>query len=257
MCTRCNEPRPIEFVRSWRAGHFFFVPLFSYDHVVLSRCRACGREGVGYFPRPLPPLPFMDRLGWLLPVGAIGAVIVLFMVTIATTPATTRATAAAPVSKESAKAGEALRDRLERNLLAGKNDTAEEAEIATAVAGRIASSYENVGRTRVAVRLQTTSDGDAAAHKRAIVLVEIGSLRHAGDEERRRLLEDVRDALAHVLAPDDEAIVGIKGTLLYGAMAVGPVGVPWARTKIAPSLREELDAALAEASEADSGKDAR
>jgi hypothetical protein len=85
-CERCGKTRPIEFQRVWRTAHFFFFPLFSYSQAVLSRCEHCRREGCAYYPGPLPPLPFLDRLGFLFPVGAIGGLMLLMIAAVATAP---------------------------------------------------------------------------------------------------------------------------------------------------------------------------
>jgi hypothetical protein len=41
-------------------------------------------------------------------------------------------------------------------------------------------------------------------------------------------------------------VVGIKGAILYGAMAAGPVGAPWKLSNVGPNVGDDVDAALAD-----------
>lgn len=237
MCSRCSQPQPVEFRRVWRTGHFFFFPLFSYADRMLSRCQACGSEGAAHYPRPLPSLPMLDRLGWLFPVSAIALVFVLLVGLMALAPSAPRGPSAA--------AGASIRMDLDRHLsLRDVHETPDEAAIAAAVGGALTRAYRDIGSVHVGVRVMAT--GEASAHRRAIVLVHVSNLRRVEDGVRARVLDDVRDALAETLSPDDEAIVGIKGSLLYGAMAQGRVGAPWVNPRVAAALNDELDAALGE-----------
>jgi hypothetical protein len=248
MCTRCSAERPIEFRRIWRTAHFFFVPLFSYGQAVLSQCRHCRREGVAYFPRPLPSLPFFDRLGFVVPLGAISIFFVMIAVSIATATPRAHPSDGRAVSTTAAASGKELRRKLESEmgLDGARENTAEEKAIAKAVTTAIEESYKGVGTVRVAVQLRPAGDGDSGARQRAIVLVQLTNLRHAADKVRDHLLEDLRTALLEVLAPDDDAVVAVKGQLLYGAMGVGPVGVPWKRTVVDTNVSDDLDAVLSE-----------
>jgi hypothetical protein len=248
MCTRCNAERPIEFRRIWRTAHFFFVPLFSYSQAVLSQCRHCGREGVAYFPRPLAPLPFFDRLGFLVPVGAIAASFLMLVVSVVTATPQARASDGPDGPNATAKAtasGGELRRSIEREMTGRvAQQSLEEKAVAKSVTTAIEDAYRGVGTVRVAVRVRPAGDG--SAHKRAIVLVQLTNLRHADDKVRDHLLEDIRTALEEVLGPDDEAVVGVKGTILYGIMGAGPVGAPWKKTKIDTNVSDDLDAALSD-----------
>jgi hypothetical protein len=95
----------------------------------------------------------------------------------------------------------------------------------------------------VAAQVEPAGTG-GHVHKRAVVLVQLPSLRHADDAIRGQILEDIREALGEVLEPDDEAVVGLRGMLVYGGMASGRIGSPWARTKIAPTVTSDLDIAI-------------
>src|SRR5215467_260922 len=180
MCDRCNKERNIEFRRVWRTGHFFFVPLFSYSHAVFSRCQHCKREGVAYFPRPLPSLPFMDRFGFLFPIGAIAALFLVFGVAVASATTSSAAAAQRPTPP-----GTSLRLELEKDfgVHAVRDDRV--TAVATGVERAIHASYQNVGDVRVAVRLQPRATSEAAGHERAIVLVQLSNLRRAEDDVRR------------------------------------------------------------------------
>src|SRR5687767_10799361 len=196
-CTRCNCEREIEFVRTWRTGHFFFFPLFSYNEAVLSRCEHCRREGIASPTRAPVSLPFLDRLGWLFPVGALTAVFLLVMIFLLSgSPPPPRAsgprsTSTAEVDGDHGR-GTTIRRGLDANLSSGDNAVMpDEQAIAKAVRGTLEASYKDGGAIRVAARIAR-----AGTPKKVIVLVYMRNLRQAEDTSRARMLEDLRRALA-------------------------------------------------------------
>jgi hypothetical protein len=121
----------------------------------------------------------------------------------------------------------------------------DEAAIARAVTSAIEGAYKNVGGVNVAAQVEAETAGAGEhVHKRAIVLVQLKNLRHADDAIRGQMLDDIREALGDVLEPDDVAVVGVRGAVLYGMMASGRVGAPWARTKIDVAVMTDLDDAI-------------
>ena len=217
-CSRCGVERPIEFLRTWRTGHFFFFPLFSFSECTHSRCEHCGREGVAWLPRR--PLPFLDRFGWAFPAAGFALLCILSMLSVSSADhrprsARTSGTSTSAVDGDHGP-GTTIRSELDARL--GQQDvhtTAEEKLIVQSVKSSIETSYRNIGELHVAAKVQPRGDG----HKRAFVLVFIRNLRRADSDLRKQVLDDVRSGLGEVLGPDDTAVVGVKGIFLYGAMA--------------------------------------
>jgi hypothetical protein len=238
MCDRCGVERAIDFHQIWRTAHACFFPLFAFDQAILSRCSRCHREGVCYYPHPPPKLPLFDRLGYVLPVGSLVAILVYLLFLAVTFDAKTlHATTPGP--------GTDLRRRLESVSFVHESRGASELAIENAIKRVIKAKYENVGDVKVAAAV-TDDSTEGGSRKRAVVILQLWNLRGARDDIRESFLDDVHDALADVLRADDVAVVGIRGRLLYGAMASGPVGAPWAKKKIAADVTRDLDDAIAE-----------
>jgi hypothetical protein len=236
ICSRCKEEREIEFVRTWKTGHLFFVPLFSHSHDVLSRCETCGREGVAY-PRHLPPLPFMDRLGF------VAAFAVLFLLVVAASASSASRTPSAHSTTTTSATATAAKE-LRQDLQIGIRDpSAEEKTVVDAVSAVLQRSYDNFGKIDVGARVRARD-----AHKTAFVIVQLENLQQNDDDIRRDLLHDVHRALAGVLEANDEAVVGIRGGRSHGAysaLGIGPLtGATWRTEKVGIDLTRELDLAI-------------
>jgi hypothetical protein len=213
-CAACRSVATIYWRRHYKTGHFFFFPLFSFSEQHEAACGACGSRFEGRYPVPPPPLPFLDRLGFLVPVGFGGAgllgVVALVAAAIATAPPPKPPTAAS-----------IERTSLEAHLITGQ--AFGESELERKIAAKIFDSLQkdeglaakDVG---VAVRVKP------GPTRRVIVLAQVLTLRDLRPKARRDLVDDARAAIVDDVEPTDLVTVAVKGTLFYGVLSQGPEG---------------------------------
>jgi len=215
QCPACRAHARIYWRRTYRTGHFFFFPLFSFREQHQAACGSCGYVMEGRHPGPVPALPFIDRLGFVVPLGVGGAALVGFIALIAVSAAT-----AAP-PKPMAAAAATEKSALEAHLVGGAFYGASDEE--RTVASKVFHSMQrdeglpakDVG---VAVRIKP------GVTKRVIVLVQVTTLKDLRPKARRDLVDDVRKSIADDLESEDIVTVAVKGTLFYGALSTGPEG---------------------------------
>jgi len=80
-CEVCEKKRDFFLTLTYRYGHLFWIPMFSWDTNYMMHCGICNygaeldnKEVEGNLRAN--PKPWLHRLGWLIPVGAV---IVLFI----------------------------------------------------------------------------------------------------------------------------------------------------------------------------------
>jgi hypothetical protein len=200
--------------RHYKTGHFFFFPLFSFAEQHQASCGGCGYVAEGRHPGPLPPLPFIDRLGFLIPVGVGGAgllgLIGLIVFAVATAPPPKPPTAAA-----------LEKSALESTLHAGTSSG--ESELERTLASKVFASMrtdEGLAPSDVGVAVRVKP----GPTRRVIVLVQVLSLRDLRPKARRDLLDDARKAIVDDVAAEDVVTIAVKGVFSYGALAQGPEG---------------------------------
>jgi hypothetical protein len=204
----------IHWRRHYKTGHFFFFPLFSFSEQHQAACGACGYTAEGRHPGPLPALPWIDRLGFLVPVGVLGTGLVglisLVVFAIATAPPPKPPTAAS-----------VERTALEAHLVKGAPFG--ESELERSVAAKVFASLkddEGLAPKDVAVAVRIKP----GATRRVIVLIEVLGLRDLRPKARRDLVDDARRAIVDDVEAEDVVTIAVKGTLFYGALAQGPEG---------------------------------
>ncbi len=213
-CPACRNVTTIHWRRHYKTGHFFFFPLFSFSEQHQAACGSCGYVAEGRYPGTLPPLPFIDRLGFLIPVGVAGAGLVgligLIAYAVATAPPPKPPTAAA-LEKS------ALEAKLHTGTSSGDSEL--ERTLATKVFAAMKTD-EGLAASDVAVAVRVKP----GATRRVIVLVQVLSLRDLRPKARRDLLDDTRKAIVDDVAAEDLVTVAVKGAFSYGALAQGPEG---------------------------------
>ena len=217
-CPACRQTATIYWRRTYKTGHFFFFPLFSFAEKHQAACGACGYQMEGRYPGPPPPLPFIDRLGFLVPLGVGGVAVIGFIALIAIGIATAPPPKV-PTAAQAAATSEKAALELHLHTGAAYGDS----EVEKTLASKVFTSMQkdeglparDVG---VAVRVKP------GAVKRVIVLVEVTTLKDLRPKARRDLVDDVRKSMADDLESEDIVTVAVKGTLFYGALSTGPEG---------------------------------
>lgn len=220
-CPACRQTATIYWRRTYRTGHFFFFPLFSFSEQHQAACGACGYVTEGRYPAPPPPLPFIDRLGFLVPLGVGGIALAGFIALIAVGIAT------APPPKPLSVASKE-KSALELNLSPGQayGATTLEKTVADHVFQAMQKDDGLLARN-VAVAVKIKEGGtEAGKHQRVIVLVEVTNLRDLRPKAQRDLVDDARKAIVDDIEADDVVTIAVKGALFYGAFASGPEGEP-------------------------------
>ena len=200
--------------RHYKTGHFFFFPLFSFAEQHQASCGACGYVAEGRHPGPLPPLPFIDRLGFLIPVGVAGAGLIGLIGLIAFAVAT-----APPPKPPTAASLE--KSALESTLHTGTSSG--ESELERTLASKVFASMqtdEGLAPKDVAVAVRVKP----GARRRVIVLVQVLGLRDLRPKARRDLVDDARKSIADDVAAEDLVTIAVKGMFNYGALSQGPEG---------------------------------
>lgn len=213
-CPACRQSTTIHWRRQYKTGHFFFIPLFSFGEQHQYACGSCGYVAEGRYPVQAPPLPWVDRMGFLIPLGIAGSGIVGLIALIAVAVAT-----APPPKPPTAAANE--KTSLERRLVKGTSagDTELERKIAATVFDTLQKD-EGLPRAEVAVAVRIKQ----GVTRRVLTLVQVQQLRDMRPKARRDLVDDVRKAIADDLDAEDMVTIGVKGTLVYGALSQGPEG---------------------------------
>jgi hypothetical protein len=200
--------------RQYKTGHFFFIPLFSFGEQHQCACDSCGYVADGRYPVQAPPLPWVDRMGFLIPLGIFGSgifgLVALISAAIVTAPPPKAPTAA--VSEKTA---------LERRLVKGTSagDTDLERKLAATVFETLKKD-EGLPPAEVAVAVRVKQ----GVTRHVLVLVQVQQLRQMRPKARRDLVDDVRKAIADDLEAEDVVTVAVKGTVFYGALSQGPEG---------------------------------
>src|SRR5262249_41100675 len=148
-------------------------------------CGVCGYTTRGRYPHPLGPLPFLDRLGFIVPVGAIAALLIAFVGLIAVAVAT-----APPPPPPTAEHG--ARDRLEKHLALG--NAYGEGDGASVIANAVLESLgkdQGFKKSDIGVAVQVTGD----ASRKVFVVCQYEGLRDLRPKARRDLVTDLRDAI--------------------------------------------------------------
>lgn len=246
-CPACRSVATIHWQRHYKTGHFFFFPLFSFSEEHQATCGSCGYSMMGRYPAQAPPLPFLDRLGFLVPVGVGGAgllaIVALFAWAVATAPPPKPPTAAS-----------IERTALEEHLVNGQSfgDSKLEKELATKVFTTLQTD-EGLAAKDIAVAVKVKP----GATRRVIVLARVTNLRDLRPKARRDLVQDTRTAIADDIDEKDVVTVAVKGTLFYGVLSEGPEGAE-ANVEIDELVpTEHVDKAFDEeaTSTADAGRD--
>jgi|GEM_PF-2288764 len=83
QCSHCEKEQPSTVVLDYTVRHLWFLFRWTTDKVWRSVCETCGNIHRLQNPKTFeaglskPPIPFIDRRGWLVGLGGVGALVVL------------------------------------------------------------------------------------------------------------------------------------------------------------------------------------
>jgi len=235
-CGDCHQETPHRFTHTYRVGHVFWFPLFSYALKYARTCTRCNlyTEVPPSEVGPVPSVPWVHRMGLLVPMGALSLCCFCF-----------------PMS----------------NLVMGMVLSASESESDSAsvveAPGR-SSAFLDSFKTHIedeAVEENVRAKLDAMGFESVVVSAassnEVPDLRvltlywermnRVSKEDRVRLLEVLEAAMKHHF-PMDEAFVGLQGrSFWWGYSHRGDSG-RWVRDMEEPTYNAEeraVDAIMA------------
>jgi len=214
-CPRCQNVAQINWRRHYKTFHFFFFPMFSYGEQVMAACGVCGYTVMGRHPYPLPPLGFLDRMGFLVPfivlAGGLLGSCVLVGAAVATAP---------PPPPPTAEHKDRM--HVDENLNVG---TAwGEGPNAQMLADLVLASLVNdakLQKSDVGVAVQVTEQ------HRVFVDCQYMNLSDVKLKPRLELARTLMHALEPKLREGDHVVLGVKGVLLYGIIMHGDLGQDW------------------------------
>lgn len=236
ICPYCRNLVPVEWRRLYRTAHLVFFPLFSWGARTIAGCRMCGYRASAVHPSVPATLPFLDRLGFTIPLVGVLSLAVFFLGFALAAPRTPRIETS-------------VRERLDHQLARAGGPAYG--------AGEGAASLAEAARDAIATETAITNcAADATARRtpgsgRAIVLFcQHTELRKLDAAARHALVAKIQTATVPLLGDDDHLVVAVKGNFMYGVLARGE-GASWTVTHDDDVLPPEIDAAVVAANTAD------
>lgn len=243
-CPFCRAQTTHRLLRSYRVAHFFWFPLFSAGDTFAQACTQCGATVAVATPGgTLPQKPLLHRFGFMVPVlgvlafvGLLGTFIVVAALSAKPDPALAARTARL----------DALEDHLETLGTWGDKpgtwgNNSEAKRLAASVREAFTTFKQAEDRKQAAVAV----DVIGTSPRRAIIVVRVPSLRHWGGRDRRRLLLQLANAVEPKLGADTQALIGVKGELLFGPIAVRTKQGEWSFKTDDPNAEDRLRDAFA------------
>lgn len=198
----------------YKTGHFFFFPLFSFAQRLTLNCSHCHYEMIAAYPGGKPPMPWLDRMGWLIPFGVVGAGIAAFVVLIGVAVATAK-----PPPPDSAEY-KAYSD-LEYSLALGQT-------YATAPpAKQLADSVMTGLVADAAYPKKDLAVGATIADHRVLVIVQYAGLSQLETPARVAMAKELHSIIEPKVDDADYVTVVVKGTVLEGILMSGPAHDDW------------------------------
>ncbi len=218
-CPKCKGETRI--LRLYDVTSILF-PLFSTNNRFDGRCVDCKSSvPVDLIPNPLPPKPFMHRMGFVVALG-IGFAGWAF-----DRHPTAQQSAMAETAPSSDQTTQPKSDYRRLRLLedeataSGFGATKEEQHFASTVAQILSASGGDATHVRAAAKVVPTSP-------RRVVIVGTGDeVTNWPATTRREVLQKIRTALKAIAKVDDEISVGLKTSWSYGAIGSGPANGEW------------------------------
>jgi hypothetical protein len=216
-CPHCRHRGIVNWKRSYKTIHFFFFPLFSVGDQTTATCGACGYVARSAYPHRLAPKPFLDRLGFVFPLGSLGALALLISILVGV--AIANAPPTRPPSAEQV-AWQNFEQHLSLGATFGDGDGA--LVIAdTALRSLVDDQGFDKGELAVAVRVKNTPI------RQIFIACQYTNLDDVRPKGRRDLVSDLRTAIAGHLMKQDQVVVVVKGRIFHGALGYGGMDGDW------------------------------
>lgn len=237
QCGHCNGHTTHQLVRLYRVAHFFWFPLFSTNERFVQVCTACGASApVAHPGGAVPNKPLLHRLGFVFP---LLGVVALFSLVGALVVVVGMSAKVDPVLAARTKRLDALEAHLGTPGAWGNNPKAQ--DVASAARSVFGSFKDAKDRDHASVAVDLLE----GPPRQAVIAVQISSLRKWQQSDRRRLLKQLADAVEPKLGDDTKIVIGVKGELLFGPLAVRAKKGAWSFDPDNPDAEDRLRDAYA------------